>query len=163
MSLKLRFTQLLCWLRRLVRRGSWYFLFPVVVLAYPYFYNFLIYLELRGIRSQDVADAAAAAAAKMVDPVQFYSKSLVAISNFCLINALGWAALLVVPVLVDWATGYYNKPENIEAVGLQYPVMGFKRTFLSLSGAWRIGFYILVWAIELGIAAHSVDSAFRMQ
>jgi hypothetical protein len=155
--------RLLCWVRRLVRRGSWYYLFPLVVLAYPYFYNFLIYLEIRGLRSQDVVDAAAAAAAKMVDPVQFYSKSLVAVSNFCLINALGWASLLVVTVLVDWATGHYSKPENYQAVGLDKPVFGFKRTFLSLEGVWRIGFYILVWAIELGIAAHSVESAFRMQ
>ncbi len=161
--LKHKFTQLLCALRRLVRRGSWYYLFPLVVLAYPYFYNLLIRLEIRGLRGQDVVEAAGAAAAKMVDPMQFYSKSLVAVSNFCLINALGWGALLVVPVLVDWATGHYSKPENYQAVGLQYPVTGFKRTFLSLAGTWRIGFYILVWAIELGIAAHSVSAAFQMQ
>jgi hypothetical protein len=157
------FTALSCKVRRIVRRGSWYFLFPVVVLAYPFFNDLIIWWQVQKAEGGDAAQKASVAAAKMVDEVQFYSKSLVAVSNFCLINALGWAALLVIPVVVDWATGHYSKPENAQAVGLEAPVTGFKRTFLNLSGAHRIGFYLLVWAIELAVAGESVYSAFRMQ
>jgi len=151
-------TRLACRVRRLLRRGSWYYLFPAVVLAYKPFYDFILWLETRGLLGADRDNALAAAAAKMVDPTQFYSKTLVAVSNFCLVNALGWGSLLVIPVLVDWATGYYTSQRAALPV-----VPGFKRTFLELQGRERLAFYVVIWVAELVMASHSLDSGFRMQ
>ena len=151
-------TKIACAVRRILRRGSWYYLFPVVVLLYKPFYNFMLNWNARGLLGKEADDAIAAAAAKMVDPTQFYSKSWIAFSNFCQINAMGWGSLLVIPVLVDWAVGFYTEPQGTLPI-----VPGFKRTFLELQGRERMAFYLVVWISELFLAAHSVDSGFRMQ
>jgi len=114
--------------------------------------------------SADQAQAAAAEAAKVVDPALVYSKFSIAIGVFCLINLLAWCALnMVLPVLADWAKGRYSTGPGAAAVGLDAPVVGFKRTFLSLSAEGRILVYFLGFGLQLLAAGLGVYAAFTIQ
>lgn len=150
--------------RQLFRRWSWLLLFATGLGLYP----LQTYWQVRYAASQatgpDQAAVAAAEAAKVVDPALVFSKMSIALGVFCLINLLAWAALnMVLPVLADWAKGHYSTAENAAAVGLENPVVGFKRTFLGQSGLWRILLYFIGFALQLFAAGLGIYAAFTIQ
>ncbi len=146
-------------LRQLLRRFSWLLLFVPGLALYPLLQRAIVRAALDGGNTADVAQQAAAEAAKMVDWVQVYSKFSLAVGVFCLLHLLAWGALnLATPVLPDWATGRYKTPQA------DYPVApGFKGTFLRLSDAQRLAFYFIGFGLELLAAWGSIDAAFKIQ
>jgi hypothetical protein len=151
-------------IRQLLRRQSWAYLFVAGLLLYPA----QIYWQIRHAASQvpsaDRAEAAAAEAAKVVSPSLVYSKMSIAVGVFCLINLLAWAALnMALPVLPDWAKGEYSDDARAAVVGIQAPVVGFKRTFLGLSPIARILVYFLGFGLQLFAAGLAVYAAFQIQ
>ena len=150
--------------RQLLRRWSWLLLFATGLGLYPLQTYWQVRYAASQAASADRAAVAAAEAAKVVDPALVFSKMSIALGVFCLINLLAWAALnMVLPVLADWAKGYYGTAENAAAVGLTSPVAGFKHTFLSQSGRWRILLYFLGFALQLFAAGLGVYAAFTIQ
>lgn len=157
-------TRFWCTARQLLRRWSWFLLFVGGVALYPV----QVYWQVRYAASQvsqgDVFEAAAAEHAKLVDSALLFSKLSIAVGVFCLINLLAWCALnLVLPVLADWAKGRYSTLENAQAVGMEQPVVGFKRTFLGQSGLARIALYFVGFGLQLFAAGLGVYAAFNIQ
>lgn len=155
---------LFCTARQLLRRWSWFLLFAAGLSLY----RVQIYYQVRHAAAEaasaDQATAAAAEAAKIVDPALVYSKMSIAVGVFCLINLLAWCALnMVLPVLADWAKGRYATQGNADAVGLEAPVVGFKRTFLQQAGLDRIKLYFWGFALQLFAAGLGVYAAFQIQ
>lgn len=150
----------ICALRQQVRRLSWYYLLALGLISYPYQLYLLLQWDVAGLPLADRAAAADASYAKMVDPVLFYSKVSISIGVFCLINLLAWASLRVIPVLVDWATGYYREEQRAD-----FPLTpGFKGTFLKeLSHGQRMAVYLAVWGLEMFVAWGSIEAGFRIQ
>jgi hypothetical protein len=148
-----------CWLRQQVRRLSWAYLFVLGLASYPYQLYLLLKYQVAGMPLQDQAGEAARFYAKLVDPVLFYSKVSISVGVFCLINLMAWGSLRVIPVLIDWATGYYREERA------DFPAHpGFKGTFLKeLTGAQRMATYIAVWGLELVIGWGSVHAGFSIQ
>jgi hypothetical protein len=148
-----------CALHRFFRRTSWGILFLIGALSYPAQLDLMVRYVTRGVPAADLLAMRAAAYGKLVEPLLFYSKISISIGIFCLVNLLGWAALMVVPVLIHWATGRY-KEENTE-----FPVRrGFKGTFLiGLTDGQRMAVFVGVWALELLVAVASVQAGFTIQ
>lgn len=149
-----------CRLRRLLRRYSWHLLAPLFILAYPVGWAGLLMLQGAGLVGDEFGNAIAQAAAKTIDPLLFLCHLGVSVAVFCSINFLGFVALNVTPVVVNWATGRYNKKESYEAVGLAEPVRGFKYTFLTITPLARIVLYVAVWALELAVGGYSLSIGF---
>lgn len=142
------------------RRCSFVLLFLGLFLTYPLVSTQLANLSVAGIPAgEEHNDAVAQVLAKLVDWVQVYSKFGIALMAFALINGAAWLALLVVPVLPDWATSYYKEPRA------DYPaVPGFKGTFLrELTGVQRLTVFLVVWGFQLAAIGLSVYAAFRIQ
>jgi hypothetical protein len=150
--------------RQILRRQSWFYLFVAGLLLYPAQIYWQIRHAASQVPSQDQAEAAAAEAAKVVSPSLVFSKMSIAIGVFCLINLLAWAALnMALPVLPDWAKGDYSDQQRAAAVGMEAPIVGFKRTFLSLSPIARILVYFLGFGLQLFAAGLAVYAAFQIQ
>lgn len=171
-----------CTLRQGLRRASWLLLFVAGLFVYPAQVAWQTNsaaneaaasaaanaLDKPNATPADVLSAAAHAAsivrAQVVSPTYLFSKLSIAIGVFCLINLLAWAALnMVLPVLPNWAVGRYGTADNATAVGLAAPVVGFKRTFLSLSAEGRILVYFLGFGLQLLAAGLGVWAAFTIQ
>jgi hypothetical protein len=177
-------------IRQLLRRQSWFYLFVAGMLFYPA--QIYWQVRHAANQAHDAAasealkafpfktsaqataalatikeattQAAAAEAAKVVSPSLVFSKMSIAVGVFCLINLLAWAALnMALPVLPDWAKGDYSDDTRAAAVGIQAPVVGFKRTFLSLSPIARILVYFLGFGLQLFAAGLAVYAAFQIQ
>lgn len=152
-------TRLTCAIRRFLRRWSWGLLFIPGIISYPFQMEGLVRWTVRHVPNQDLQDSLAAAYAKLVNPLLFYSKLSIAAGMFCFLNLAAWGALnMVMPVLPDWAVGDYRTGKN------GYPATpGFKGTFLSLSAEWRMVVYFLAFGLELVAAWGSVAAAFQIQ
>lgn len=148
-----------CVARQLLRRWAWLLLFVAGALSYPAQLRWMVDYVTAGASGADLLAMRAAAYAKMVSPLYFFSKTSLSIGIFCLVNLLGWGALLVVPVLVDWATGFYGKGRG------EFPATrGFKGTFLLKLTDWqRILVFVAVWALEIFTAVESVKAGFTIQ
>ena len=110
------------------------------------------------------AQAAADTRAQVVAPSYLFSKMSIAVGVFCLIMLLGWGALqLVIPVIPNWATGDYADPDRAAAVGLDAPVVGFKRSFLRQSDLARVGLLLGFLTLLVLAAGLSVWAAFSVQ
>jgi hypothetical protein len=147
--------------RQFFRRWVWGLLFVPGVLSYPLQMDLLVRYLLRQVPKGDYAQALDATYAKLVDPLFFYSKVSIAIGMFFLINWLAWAALnLAMPVLPDWAKGWYKQPRADYGVR-----SGFKGTFLGdgVSDTARLAFFFVGFGLELAVAWGSVDASFRIQ
>jgi hypothetical protein len=161
----LRGTRIACTARRILRRWSWFFLFVGGLCIYPA----QIYWQVRYATSQaasgDAVHAATLAMTKVVAPSYVFSKMSIAIGVFCLINLLAWCALnMVIPVLPDWAKGDYATGERAQAVGLEQPVVGMKRTFLGgISPLARICLFFVGFGLQLFAAGLGVYAAFQIQ
>ena len=151
-------------LRQVLRRWQWGYVLVAGLFLYPLQINWQARYAAWQAGHADGLTAAAAVLGKVVDPDQVYSKMSLAVGVFCLINLLAWGALnLVLDVLTNWAKGGYADPEKAAAAGLPAPVVGFKRTFLTLDPLPRIGVYFLFFALEIYAAAAAVEHAFRIQ
>jgi hypothetical protein len=148
-----------CVLRQQLRRWLWLLLFVAGALSYPLQLRWMVNFVTAGADRADLLAMRAAAYAKMVSPLYFFSKTSLSIGIFCLVNLLGWAALLVVPVLIDWATGYYKKQRA------DFPeTRGFKGTFLLGLTDWqRMLVFVAVWALEIFTAVESAKAGFTIQ
>jgi len=149
----------LCTAQQLLRRWSWSLLTLSGLLLYPLQQYWLIRWQASAAPAADEAQAAAQAAAKVVDVLQVYSKFSIAVGAFCLLNLLAWGALnMTVDVLPDWAKGYYKQQRA------DLPrVPGFKGTFLRLSHEGRMAVYLAGWGLQLAAAGLSIWAAFQIQ
>lgn len=156
--------RLWCTLRQLLRRWSWFLLFAAGLCLYPVQIYWQVRYAAQQVASTDQATAAAAEAAKVVDPALVFSKFSIAIGVFCLVNLLAWCALnMVLPVLADWAKGRYGTLEHAQAVGLENPVVGFKRSFLQQAPLDRIKLYFWGFGLQLAAAGLAVFAASYIQ
>ena len=154
----------ICGIQQHLRRKSWFYLLIAGLALYPFQQYAMIRWQESQVPGADQAQAAAIAAGKVVDTLQLYSKFSVAVGSFVLINLLAWAALnMVMPVLADWAKGRYSEDGHAAMVGIDVPVPGFKRTYLTLTGAQRLAFFFVGLGLELLVAGIAVDAAFRIQ
>lgn len=109
--------------------------------------------------------AAAIERAQVVSPTYLFSKMSAAAGVFVLIMFLAWGALqIAMPVLPGWAVGDYKRPEHILAAGLDWPVRGFKGTFLQeISPLARICLFLAAFALLVLAAGLAVWAAFTIQ
>jgi hypothetical protein len=158
-------TRLSCIARRLLRRWSWFYLFVGGLCLYPAQIYWQVRYAVSQAASGDAVHAATLAMTKVVAPSYVLSKMSIAIGVFCLINLLAWSALnMVIPVLPDWAKGDYASATRAEAVGLDYPVVGMKRTFLrDISPLARIALFFVGFGLQLFAAGLGVYAAFQIQ
>jgi len=158
------FERIRCVVRQLARRWQWGIGVLVGLCAYPYWYEWRVAEAARrvaGADAEEIADAAAAMAAKMVDPEQFYSKLFVATTLFAYHNLCVWGTLvLVYGVIGSWAKGAYVQEQPDKGLPA---VPDFKHTFLGLSGPVRMAVMLGFIFVESQMIAHAVDSAFKMQ
>lgn len=167
-----------CRARQFLRRQLWLLLFVAGLFVYP---AQVRYTER--VAAHNAAEAAAAAPghtlasiseaatqaaadtrAQVVAPSYLNSKMSIAVGVFSLIMALAWTALqLVIPVIPNWATGDYADPERAAAVGLEKPVVGFKRSFLRQSDLARVCLMLGFMALLVFAAGVGVWAAFTIQ
>jgi hypothetical protein len=131
--------------------------------AFPFKNSAEAYAALTAVDNAG-AQAAADTRAQVVAPSYLFSKLSIAVGVFCLIMTLGWGALqLVIPVIPNWATGDYADPERAAAVGLDAPVVGFKRSFLRQSDLARVSLLLGFLGLLVVAAGIGVWAAFSIQ
>jgi hypothetical protein len=167
-----------CRAKQLLRRHLWLLAFAAGFFVYPaqvrYTEQVAAYNAAEEARAapghtlDSIAEAATQAAAdtraQVVAPSYLFSKLSIAVGVFCLIMALGWGGLqLVIPVIPNWATGDYADPDRAAAVGLDAPVVGFKRSFLRQSDLARVALLLGFLGLLVVAAGIGVWAAFSIQ
>lgn len=168
----------LCRARQVLRRQLWLLAFVAGLFIYPAQVRYTEQVAARnaaeaaaaapGHTLESIAQAATQAAAdtraQVVAPSYLNSKMSIALGVFSLIMALAWGALqLVMPVIPNWATGDYSDLERARAVGLEAPVVGFKRSFLRQSDLARVCLLLGFMALLVFAAGVGVWAAFSIQ
>ena len=168
----------LCRTRQVLRRQLWLLAVLAGLFIYPAQVNYTVRQAAQNAAESAAAvpgrtlesitkaayQAAADTRAQMVAPDYLRSKMSIALGVFSLIMALAWGALqLVIPVIPNWATGDYADLERAQAVGLEQPVVGFKRSFLRQSDLARVCLLLGFLGLLVVAAGVAVWAAFTIQ
>jgi len=131
--------------------------------AFPFKNSTEAYAALTAVNNAG-KQALADTRAQVVAPTYLFSKMSIALGVFSLIMTLCWGALqLVIPVIPNWATGDYADMERAAAVGLDAPVVGFKRSFLRQSDLARVCLLLGFMTLLVLAAGLAVWAAFTIQ